>query len=70
MYVINEETFEKFLAYVSPVGEYLSEKPLREVLNCKDTRIFPKMRKGTFYHAKGRKRHDKRPCFATQNMAF
>ena len=32
VYVVNEETFEKFLAYVSPVGEYLSEEPLREVL--------------------------------------
>ena len=32
MYVVNEEPFEKLLAYVSPVGKNLSEKPLRKVL--------------------------------------
>ncbi len=32
VYVVNEEPFEKLLAYVSPVGKNLSEKPLRKVL--------------------------------------
>lgn len=30
VYVINEKVFKKFLAYVSPVSEYLSEQPLSE----------------------------------------
>ena len=32
VYVVNEEPFEKLLAYVSPVGKNLSEKPLRKAL--------------------------------------
>ena len=32
VYVVNEEPFKKLLAYVSPVGKNLAEKPLRKVL--------------------------------------
>ena len=32
MNVVNEQFLEKLLAYVSPVGEYLSEEPVSEVL--------------------------------------
>ena len=45
VYVVNEKTFEKLLAYVSPVGKNLTEKPLRKVLVLQG---------GTVVHVPGR----------------
>ena len=51
VYVVNKKGFKKFLAYVSPVSEYLSEQPLGEALVFQRfTVVGVSRRKGPLYN--------------------